>query len=210
MSSKAYFADVAPEWDQLRTGFFTPQMRDDAISRAQLAPNAVVADIGTGTGFVIEGLLGNAGQIDGYDESEAMLAVARQKFAGRDEVQFFSAESESIPAPDATYDAVFANMYLHHVPDPAAAIAEMARILKPGGKLVITDLDTHDQTWMRTEMADRWLGFARETVISWMANAGLKPAIDCAAGTCDCSDTPDGSPIALSIFVAIGTMARDI
>jgi ubiquinone/menaquinone biosynthesis C-methylase UbiE len=205
MSSQPYFAAVADEWDQLRTGFFTPEMRDDAIARTQLVPDAIVADIGTGTGFVIEGLLGKVAQIDGYDESDSMLSVARQKFAERAEVRLFSAESQTIPAADATYDAVFANMYLHHVPDPAAAIVEMTRILKPGGKLVITDLDSHDQAWMQAEMADRWLGFERETIHDWYNAAGLDAEIDCALGTCDCTATPTGQAITLSIFVAIGT-----
>jgi ubiquinone/menaquinone biosynthesis C-methylase UbiE len=205
MSSQPYFAAVADEWDQLRTGFFTLEMRDDAIARAQLAPDAVVADIGTGTGFVIAGLLGKVARIDGYDESNSMLDVARQKFVERAEVQLFSAESESIPAPDATYDAVFANMYLHHVPDPAAAIGEMTRVLKPSGKLIITDLDTHNEAWMRAEMADRWLGFERDAIGEWFDAAGLEADIDCAAGSCDCTDTPSGQAIVLSIFVAVGT-----
>jgi ubiquinone/menaquinone biosynthesis C-methylase UbiE len=202
--SSAYFAQVANEWDELRSGYFTAEMRDAAIARAQLPPGAVVADVGAGTGFVIDGLLPVASRIVGFDASPEMLAVARQKFADVEQVTFREAEGAALPAADDSFDAVFANMYLHHAPEPEAAIREMARLLRPGGKLVITDLDSHDQYWMQQAMADRWLGFDREVVGRWYAAAGLGSLdIDCAAGSCDCTG-PAGEGVSLSVFVALG------
>lgn len=201
--SRKYFAEVANEWDQLRSGYFTEAMRDTAIEKASLSPNALVADVGTGTGFVLQGLVGKANSLVGFDESPEMLAIARERFKNRPGVRFEQSNGRTLPAEDSTFDGVFANMYLHHAPEPAAAISEMVRILKPGGKLIITDLDAHDQAWMREEMADRWLGFEREDVRQWYESAGLEQIdIECAEGTCDCS-APDGNAIALSIFVAI-------
>lgn len=203
-SSNVYFAEVAGEWDEIRSGFFTEAMRDTAVRKVDLPPGAIVADVGTGTGFVIAGLLDHATELVGFDESPEMLAVAREKFAAYPQVQFQQAEGQHIPEQDGRFDAVFANMYLHHIPDPTAAIAEMVRILKPGGKLVITDLDSHDQAWMREAMADRWLGFERQDVQKWYEAADLvNNEIDCAEGTCDCSG-PNKEAISLSIFVAIG------
>ena len=202
--SKTYFAEVAQDWDGIRSGFFTEAMRDAAIARAALPENALVADVGTGTGFVLRGLLAQAGELTGFDHSPEMLAVARSNFAGLLNVRFQLAEGQHLPAEDNYFDAVFANMYLHHAPDPQAAISEMARILKPGGKLLITDLDTHLEAWMREAMADRWLGFQREDVRRWYAAAGLhKIDVDCAQGSCDCTG-PQQEDISLSIFVAIG------
>lgn len=202
--SKQYFAAVASEWDEIRAGFFTEAMRDAAIARAALPSSAVVADIGTGTGFVLQGLVNNVAHAVGFDESTDMLSVARQNLAGYPHVELREAEGQQLPAADNSFDAVFANMYLHHAPNPPAAIAEMTRILKPDGKLIITDLDSHNQAWMREAMADRWLGFAREDIRRWYEAAGLTAVdIDCAAGTCDCS-APGGNDISLSIFVAIG------
>ena len=202
--SKSYFAGMANQWDRLRSGFFTEAMRDAAIAKAALPAQAVVADVGTGTGFVLAGLLPHAAALVGFDESAEMLDIARQQFAGNARVRLHLAEGQALPVEDNTFDAVFANMYLHHAPDPAAAIAEMARILKPGGKLVITDLDEHDQAWMHAAMADRWLGFTREDIQLWYEAAGLQQIeVDCAEGTCDCT-APAGQDIALSVFVAIG------
>jgi ubiquinone/menaquinone biosynthesis C-methylase UbiE len=202
--SRDYFAQVAGEWDQLRSGYFTKAMRDAAIQKANLPQDAAVADVGTGTGFVLQGLVGKAGSLVGFDESPEMLEIARQRFVDRPEARFEQTDGQTLPAEDGTFDAVFANMYLHHAPDPGEAIKEMVRVLKPGGSLIVTDLDNHDQDWMSEAMADRWLGFERDDVRAWYESAGLKQIdIDCAEGTCDCS-SPDGDAIALSIFVAAG------
>ena len=200
-----YFEEVADAWDEMRSGFFTPEMRDAAISEAQLEPTtkARYADIGTGTGFVIEGLAKTGAQIVGFDQSADMLKVAEEKFASNANISFRHAEGQKLDAEDNSFDAAFANMYLHHAPDPKAAIQEAARILKPGGKLVITDLDAHEQEWMREEMADRWLGFERKDIAKWFEASGLSISIDCAEGTCDCT-TPSNSDVKLDVFVAIG------
>jgi ubiquinone/menaquinone biosynthesis C-methylase UbiE len=202
--SMEYFAGVAVDWDQIRTVYFTEAMRDAAIERARLAPEAVVADVGSGTGFVIQGLAARVAKVYGFDASPDMLAVARRNLAAYENVELRETPGDALPLPDGSLDAVFANMYLHHVPDPAAAIAEMARVLRPGGRLVITDLDSHDHSWMRAAMADRWLGFDREQVRSWYAAAGLIDIeVDCAAGSC-CMSGQDGEQLSLSIFVAYG------
>ena len=204
VKTKEYFAEVAEEWDEIRGGFFSEAMRDAAIRKADLPTGAAAADVGTGTGFVLGGLLEQAEILVGFDESSDMLKVARSNFSGYPHVQFRQAEGQHLPAEDNTFDAVFANMYLHHTPDPAAAILEMVRILKPGGKLVISDLDTHEEAWMHEAMTDRWLGFARNDLERWYEAAGLSRIdIDCAEGTCDCSG-PQEEDISLSIFVAVG------
>lgn len=207
--SKRYFAEVAHRWDDLRAGFFTEEMRDDAIARARLQPNAVVADIGTGTGFVIQGLAPLVRKVYGFDESPEMLAIARRNLAKFQNVELIEAPGHKLPMSDGSLDAVFANMYLHHVPDPAVAIAEMGRVLKPGGVLVLTDADEHDQNWMREAMADRWLGFKRSDIRTWFEGAGLVGvAVDCAKGRC-CPQAEDGRRIALGIFVALGAKPRE-
>ncbi len=126
-------------------------MRDAAIAKANLPPNAVVADVGTGTGFVAAGLASRAARVIGFDASPDMLAVARRNLAQFANAEFREATGDQLPVSSEMFDGVFANMYLHHAPDPLATIKEMARVLKPGGVLCITDLDTHDHEWQREQ-----------------------------------------------------------
>ena len=202
--SNPYFAEVAEQWDEIRSGYFTEHMRDTAIAKAQLPPNAIAADVGTGTGFVAAGLAAQAAHVIGFDASPEMLAVARRNLAQFNNVEFREAVGDQLPVASGMFDGVFANMVLHHAPDPLATIKEMARVLKRDGVLCITDLDTHDHEWQREQMADLWLGFERDDIRRWFAEAGLHDIdVDCAEGTCNACG-PDGEVKPLSIFVAIG------
>ncbi|HEY4723822.1 MAG TPA: class I SAM-dependent methyltransferase [Anaerolineae bacterium] len=203
-SSNAYFAQVADQWDDIRAGYFTEHMRDAAIAKANLPANAVVADVGTGTGFVAMGLALKASKVFGFDASPDMLAVAARNLAAFNNIELREAVGDQLPVSDEMFDGVFANMYLHHAPDPLATIKEMARTLKDDGVLCITDLDTHTHEWQREQMADLWLGFDRNDIRRWFAEAGLKEIdVDCAEGTCNACG-PDGTVEPLSVFVAIG------
>ncbi len=203
-SSEEYFAEVAGRWDDMRSEYFTEHLRDAAIAKAALPKGAVVADVGTGTGFVAAGLAGHAAKVWGFDASQQMLDVARKNLVDYGNIELRQSPGDSLPLPDSALDGVFANMYLHHAPDPLKAIREMVRVLKPGGVLCITDLDTHTHTWQREQMADLWLGFERQQIREWFAEAGLDQVnVDCAEGTCNASG-PDGSMEPLSIFVALG------
>jgi ubiquinone/menaquinone biosynthesis C-methylase UbiE len=199
-----YFTSVANQWDDIREGYFTEHMRDKAIERANLPENATVADIGTGTGFVAAGLIKHAVKVYGFDANPEMVEVAKRNLSFSDKVELQVAEGNTIPLPDNFLNGTFANMYLHHAPEPARTIKEMVRVLKPGGMLCITDLDTHDHEWQREQMADLWLGFERDDIRKWFEEAGLSEIdIDCAEGTCNACG-PDGNAESLSIFVAIG------
>lgn len=208
-SSEEYFASVASEWDAMRSEYFTEHMRDAAIRKAGLPAGAIVADIGTGTGFLAAGLAPLVSKVYGFDASREMLEVARMNLAAFSNVELRQSPGDALPLPDGTVDGVFANMYLHHAPDPSRAIREMVRVLRPGGVLCITDLDSHTHTWQREQMADLWLGFDRQQLRDWFAEAGLQQVdVDCAEGTCSACG-PDGSVEPLSIFVALGRKLQD-
>ncbi len=209
MSSKQYFDEVASQWDEMRTGFFSEAVREKAISLAQLESGKLAADIGAGSGFVTEGLIQKGLRVIAVDQSEAMLAQMRQNFAGRDDIDYRVGEAETLPLTDATVDYVFANMYLHHVESPPTAIKEMVRILKPGGKLVIADMDEHAFEFLRTEQHDRWMGFRREDVERWFAEAGLcHVRTDCADEECCAESTGGDEQARVSVFVAYGRKSR--
>ena len=210
--SKEYFEKVAPDWDNLREGYFTEEVRNAAISRAYLRPDTIAADIGAGTGFITAGLAAIIRKVHAVDGSAAMLEKARQNLDAFTNIEYHTADGQSIPLPDESMDAVFANMYLHHCPDPLAAIQEMARILRPGGRMIITDEDRHTHLWLMEEMADVWPGFEHEEIRRWFKAAGFVNIIldstgeSCCAQSQNTITSTDGTRQAqVSIFAAVGT-----
>src|SRR6516162_4878579 len=170
--TREYFESVADKWDEMRRLFFGEGVRNAAIAAADINSSSFVADIGVGTGFIAAGALAAGARVIGVDSSERMLAQAQKRFADQ-RFETRAGDIDSLPLRTAEVDVVFANMVLHHAPDPPRAIREMSRVIKPGGKLVITDADTHTHEWLRTEQHDRWLGFGRAEIASWFGDAGL-------------------------------------
>lgn len=205
--SREYFENVADRWDDLRPSYFTEAVRDIVIHKAFLHPDMTVADIGAGTGYMAAGLVGKVNRVHLVDGSAAMLAEARINLADLPNVEFHEADGLNLPFEDASLDVVFGNMYLHHCPDPRAAIMEMVRVLKPGGRLVLSDMDSHPHTWMQTEMADIWPGFDRQQVHAWFKQAGLVNVVvgDTHQNCQSCSEQAALNNAVVSIFYASGS-----
>ncbi len=204
-SSKDYFDKVAGRWDRMRESFFSASVRDKAIAAAAVLPGKLAADIGAGTGFISEGLVGRGLRVIAVDQSGEVLAEMKKKFPGTDAIDYRPGNVENLPIDDGSVDYAFANMLLHHAENPAAAIAEMARILRPGAVLVITDLDEHRFEFLRTEHHDRWMGFRRGDLRRWLADAGLENvAVDCAGENCRAQSDCGSEYAAVGIFIASG------
>jgi ubiquinone/menaquinone biosynthesis C-methylase UbiE len=206
MDSKKYFEKVASQWDQMRKSFFSDNVREKALAVANIKVGQLAADIGTGTGFITEGLVQNGLKVIAVDQSKEMLKEMEKKLNRFDTIDYKIGESSNLPIQDETVDTIFSNMYLHHVESPQVAIKEMARVLKTGGKIVITDMDTHEYEFLREEHNDRWLGFKREEIREWFTEAGLRNVqIDCVGEDC-CAESDCGNDKArVSIFIASGT-----
>jgi ubiquinone/menaquinone biosynthesis C-methylase UbiE len=163
---RAFFEQAAAQWDDMRSSFYNADVIDALAEHGRVTATSQVADVGTGTGFVAAGLAGRVASVIGIDNSPAMLAVAADNLAalGVENVQLAEGHLDDLPLPDHSVDTALANMVLHHAPDPSRMLAEMARIVRPGGTIVITDEVEHPYEWMRTEQADVWLGFTPEQV----------------------------------------------
>lgn len=202
MSSKEYFDQVSKEWDTMRQSFFSDRVREKMCDAAQVKAGQTAADVGAGTGFVTEELLKRGLRVIALDQSQEMLDVLRQKLSGA-EITCLQADAFALPLESESVDAVMANMFLHHVEYPQKALAEMARILKKGGRLVIADLDSHEHEFLRTEQFDVWLGFARSDIENWLANANLRNVrVEDLGEKCRSDSCASCDSAAISIFIA--------
>ena len=130
MSSKSYFDEVGADWDRLRQGFFSERVRDRALDTAGIEADRLAADVGAGTGFITEALVERGLRVVAVDQSEPMLEALREKLPTGADVDVRAGDAEQLPIADGSVRYCFANMYLHHVDDPGAAIREM---VKPRG-----------------------------------------------------------------------------
>lgn len=201
-SSREYFADIAQRWDSISADFFSEAVRDKAIDLARVRKGSVAADVGAGTGFLTAGLLQRGVRVIAIDQSEEMLEEIQSKYGSAD-LRCVTGEAETLPLPAASVDGVLANMYLHHVERPSLAVQEIARILRPGGRVVITDLDEHGFEFLRTEQHDRWLGFNREQIEMWFDTAGLyNIVVEDLGEKCSSGSETSQEKAAVSIFAA--------
>lgn len=173
---KAFFDRVASDWDTMRIAYYDERVIERLGDFADLTPDMVVADVGTGTGFVAAGIAPRVAKVIGIDISERILEVARHNLdeLAIDNVDLREGDITALPLADNSVDAAFANMVLHHAEDPAAMLTEMARVVRPGGVVAICDEVEHPWEWMREEHADIWLGFTPEQVHGFFAAAGLE------------------------------------
>ena len=153
---QAFFERVATDWDTMRLSYYDGRVIEKMAEVSDADEGMTVADVGTGTGFVAAGIAPRVARVLTVDNSPAMLEVARKNLAelGISNVELLEGDVTALPLESGSVDAAFANMVLHHTEDPAAMLREMARVVRPGGTVAITDEVEHPHAWMREEHAD--------------------------------------------------------
>jgi ubiquinone/menaquinone biosynthesis C-methylase UbiE len=175
-AAQNYFRRHAAQWDRIRRLHVADAAVEDAI-RAALAdkPIRALLDLGTGTGRMLELFGPEIERGLGLDLSLDMLALARARLdrAGLKHCSIRHGDIYDLTLPRDSFDVVIIHQVLHFLDDSARAIAEAARVLRPGGRLLVVDFAPHDLEFLREEHAHRRLGFAAETVTQWLEAAGL-------------------------------------
>ena len=171
-----YFAVHAETWDSIRSLHVAESEVEQAIEAALGdEPIGRLVDIGTGTGRMIELFGGRADSAIGIDRSSEMLRLARVKLESSGlRVSLRQGDMYALPLDDAAADVVILHQVLHFAQAPAHAIAEAARVLSPGGRLLIIDFAPHEREELRESDAHARLGFAEPAMSAWLEGAGLK------------------------------------
>jgi ubiquinone/menaquinone biosynthesis C-methylase UbiE len=169
--SLEFFRSGAGRWDEIRTRLFGARL--ELLPLLGLLSGTDVGDLGCGSGGLMQGLATTARSVVGVDREPEMLAAARARLRGLPNVSLHEGTLERLPLESATLDVAFLVLVLHLVPDPRVALEEAARVLRPGGRLILVDLREHDRLEMRDEMGHLWNGFSEPMLLDWMDEAGL-------------------------------------
>lgn len=174
-ASRRFFADYGNrfrEQQELIAGYevYGPQVAQ------LLKPGAAALEVGPGEGEFLEELAGRFERVTALDLSGTMLERARQ-FAGErqlENIEFICGDTREAAGRPQSADSIVVNMVLHHTPEPAQILHDLQAALKPGGQLLVAELQDHRQDWAREACGDLWLGFAPEQLQGWAEEAGLQ------------------------------------
>jgi ArsR family transcriptional regulator len=175
-AAEQYFARVADEWDRLRALHYAEADIEKAVlDAAGPGPFDLVVDFGTGTGRMLTLFAGKARRVEGIDLSHQMLTVARSKLeaAGAANASVRHGDATASPYPDNSAGLVIIHQVLHFLDDPGRALVEAARVLAPGGRLIVVEFAPHSLEHLRAEHAHRHLGVSEADMARWAERADL-------------------------------------
>jgi len=161
--SQEFFSSSAGQWDRLREELFGDRFHLAAIA-GFAGSKWTVGDLGCGTGQVTSSLAPFVERVIAVDGSAAMLQAARKRLQAFPNVELRRGELETLPIDNEDLDAATLMLVLHHLSEPARALAEVHRVLKPGGRLIVVDMLPHDREIYRQQMGHAWLGFSEEQI----------------------------------------------
>lgn len=173
--SQSYFDHMAKSWDELRQSFIDTQQFNRIMELLGEQRNLMTLDLGSGSGYIsVHGAL-NGSRIVSVDLNRAMLAIQRQlvQNLSLSNLHLIQADITHLPLKEGLFDQIFLTLVLHHISDPLALIKNLAKGLKPKGKLILIDFKKHRQRDFADHMHDLWLGFDPARIKRWAKSAGL-------------------------------------
>jgi ArsR family transcriptional regulator len=170
--SEEFFSSASGQWDRLREEMFGRTFHLHALL-ALLDSSATVGDLGCGTGQLSALVAPHVSQVIAVDSSSDMLHAARSRLGGFGNVEVRRGSLETLPIDHAQLDIAMLGLVLHHVPDPALALADAARALHAGGRVLIIDMLPHDRAEYQQQMGHVWLGFPEPQLRKMLTSAGF-------------------------------------
>ena len=168
-----FFDHIAPRWDLFKGEIIGDFDLNRAIFQ-EVGNYAVGVDLGCGTGDLLDVMSGHAEKVIGVDSSPRMLEEARKRFSDRgDAIEIRLGEIEHLPLSDGEADLAVISLVLQYLTRPEAAISEVSRILKKGGRFILADFEKHDQEILREKYGARWLGFSGSELERWLEGKGF-------------------------------------
>jgi len=172
---QSFFKTAAPSWDQTRSAMIGA--RTDLLALLDLFDERwVVGDLGCGTGILTEAVAPAVARVIAVDESGAMLSAAKRRLSSFKNVDVRNGSVETLPIQDNELDVALLFMVTHFVVKPATVLTEVRRVLKPGGRLLMLDLTSHEHDEYAQQLGHIWQGFTEEQVRTWVTEAGLRTA----------------------------------
>jgi ArsR family transcriptional regulator len=172
-ASEEFFSSAAGQWDRLRDELFGATAPLRALA-GLFGDQWIVGDLGCGTGQVSELVAPFVSRVVAVDASREMLQAARARLRGVDNVDVRRGALEHLPIDDGQLDAAMIFLVLHHVADPGLVLAEAARVVRPGGRVLVADMMPHDHEEYRQTMGHVWLGFGERQMSRYFTAAGLE------------------------------------
>lgn len=170
--SEEFFSSASGQWDRLRAELFGESFHLHALLTL-IDSTSVVGDLGCGTGELTVLVAPHVAKVIAVDGSSDMLDAARRRLGDRPNVEFRNGTLEGLPIDDGQLDIALMALVLHHLPDPARALAECARVLKSRGRALIIDMLPHDRAEYQQQMGHVWLGFPERQMRKLLASAGF-------------------------------------
>jgi ArsR family transcriptional regulator len=170
--SQEFFASAAGGWDRLRGELFGDEFFLWAVL-GLIDPTLVVGDLGCGTGQLTEVVAPHVRRVISVDGSEDMLAAARQRLSGMTNVDIRRGDLESLPVQSGELDVAMLSLVLHYSPEPPRALAEIGRVVRPDGRVLVVDMQPHDREEYQQQMGHVWLGFSETQITRLLAGAGF-------------------------------------